>query len=254
MQYAFGVCFKANDRLVLRSHFSSKFRKPTFNEKYWNPGGNPQLKPEKGNGGELTAEVMAIGQHDGSFWLEAKITGYYQSIDNWIQWVIHDSLTPVEYKKVRASGTETWIEYGIHSGSLRVKGFFNYNYNRSMIVNTYDDNASYKGKQLMYIPLHTLKTGCEAQYKNFLLGFTANYTGMRETVETGDTYLQLPAYTVMNIHAGLSKEVWKVNLACNFRVENVFNKAYEVIRAYPLPGRTYHLSLMIGWNKTSPEN
>ena len=32
---------------------------------------------------------------------------YFQNIENWIQWVLRDSLTPVEYKKVHAGDWKT---------------------------------------------------------------------------------------------------------------------------------------------------
>lgn len=38
IQYSFGLRFNPNEHFILRSGFSSKFRKPTFNEKYWHPG------------------------------------------------------------------------------------------------------------------------------------------------------------------------------------------------------------------------
>ena len=252
-QYSFGIRYKPNYRLVLRSGFSSKFRKPTYNEKYWKPGGNPQLRPEKGRGGDLTVEWTAIGDKTGSFWLDTRLTGYFQSVDNWIQWVIRDSLTPVEYKKVQASGLETWIEYGVKSGFLSVNGFINYNFNRSVIVNTYDDNILFEGNQLMYVPLHTLKAGSEARYRNFMLGIASTYIGTRETVESADEYLRLPAFALIDLLAGFQKEVGKVNLALNFRIDNLFDTTYEAIRSYPVPGRTYHFTLTIGLNKTSPD-
>jgi outer membrane cobalamin receptor len=175
-------------------------------------------------------------------------------VDNWIQWVIRDSVTPVEYKKVHVSGMETWLEFGITPGPFNIKGLINYNYNRSVIISTYDDNEVFEGNQLMYVPLHTLRTGCDAKFKSFVLGISANYTGVRETVESGDKYLQLPAFIVFDLTTGFHKEVRQVNLALNFRVDNLLNKDYEPIRSYPTPGRTFHLSLLVGLNKANPEN
>lgn len=253
-QYSFGIQHRLNDRLIIRSGFSSKFRKPTFNEKYWKPGGNPQLRPEKGVGGELTTEWAAIGNKEGSFWLDGKLTGYLQRVDNWIQWVMRDSLTPIEYKEVHAYGLETWLEYGIKSGLVSINGFLNYNLNRSRIVNTYDNNLLSEGSQLMYIPLHTLKAASEVRYKVFVLGISVAYTGMRETIETADVNLRLPPFTVVDLHAGVQKVVRKVTTTFNFSVDNLFNKTYEVIRSYPVPGRTVHFILTIELAKSGSEN
>jgi outer membrane cobalamin receptor len=130
----------------------------------------------------------------------------------------------------------------------------NYNFNRAVIVNTYDDNVLFEGNQLIYVPLHTTRAFFEVRYKAVMMGMSAAYTGSRETVETTDVHLRLPAYTVFDFFAGFHKEVKKVNLMLNFSVENLFDKNYEVIRSYPLPGRTYHFTFSIGLNKISSEN
>lgn len=254
LQYSAGVSFNAFDRLVLRTCFSSKFRKPTLNEKYYKPYGNPLLKPEKGRGGEISADWNVLGNHEDAFWLDARISGYYQNIDNWIQWVIRDTLlSPVEYKKVRASGLESWLEFGIRNGLLRMEGFVNYNYTSSVILNTYDDNKSLIGKQLMYVPLHSLKAGFDFGYAGMNIGFNAKYNGIRETVDSGDDYLQLKAYAVFDAYTQIKKNFKNVNVALIFRVDNVTNQAYEVIRAYPVPGRTFQLTITLGFSKNNPE-
>lgn len=254
LQYSIGVSLKAVDRLVLRTCFSSKFRKPTLNEKYYKPYGNPLLRPEKGRGGEISADWNVLGKREGAFWLDAKISAYCQTIDNWIQWVIRDTLlSPVEYKKVRAGGMESWLEYGIGSGLFRMEGFVNYNYTRSVILDTYDDNKALSGKQLMYVPLHTLKAGIDLGCKEMSIGFNAKHNGIRETVDSGDDYLQLKAYTVFDLYAQIKKDIRKVNFALAFRIDNVTNAVYEVIRAYPVPGRTFYLTLTLGFSKNNPE-
>lgn len=254
LQYSAGLAFKAGERLVLRSCFSSKFRKPTLNEKYYKPYGNPLLRPEKGRGGELSADWSVLGSRQDAFRIDAKISGYHQTIDNWIQWVAMDTLLrPVEYKKVRASGIETWLDYRLSAGFIDLNGFINYNFSRSVILDTYDENKALTGKQLMYVPRHSLKAGCNAGYKGMMIGFNAKHNGIRETVDSGDDYLQLKAYTVFDVVAQISKKYRNMDVALAFRADNVTNKAYEVIRAYPIPGRTFHLTLTLGFSKNNPE-
>lgn len=254
LQYSAGFSVKAGKRLVLRSCFSSKFRKPTLNEKYFKPYGNPLLRPEKGRGGEISADLNLGSAREDAFQLDAKISGYYQTIDNWIQWISVDTLlSPVEYKKVRACGIETWLEYGFRSSLFHMNGFVNYNYTSSIILDTYDDNKTLSGKQLMYVPKHSLKTGCDFGYRGMNIGFMAKHNGIRETVDSGDDYLQLKAYTVYDVHAGIKKNLRNVVASLIFRIDNVTNKSYEVIRAYPVPGRTCHLTLTLGFSKKNPE-
>ncbi len=254
IQYSFGFRYKPSDRVILRSSFSTKFRKPTFNEKYWKPGGNPLLRPEKGKGAEITADWNALGKKNSLFRLDTRITAYYQTVDNWIQWVIIDSLTPVEYKKVHASGLEAWIEYAINTGSLAIKGRINYNYNRSVIVSTYNNDALFEGNQLSYVPKHTLRTSSEAVFKGFSIGYAVSYTGCRETVETKADNLRLSPFTLIDFTTGYHGKINDMSMAVYFRIENVFDKSVEIIRSYPLPGRTFHLTMTIGLDKLNSEN
>jgi vitamin B12 transporter len=246
LQYSLGVRYKLAEKVVLRSGFSSKFRKPTFNEKYWRPGGNPMLQPETGRGGELTAEWFTGNSQSSGFWLDARVTGYYQWIDNWIQWVMHDSLTPVEYKEVHARGIDTWMEFGYSRSRLHIKGMANYSYNRSVIAGTYDDNRLFEGNQLMYAPIHALRAGLDISLYDFTLGVSTSYTGYRETVETADKTLGLPAYGVLNLMTGFHRKILKADIALDFFIDNVFDKSYEIIRSYPVPGRSFHFTLSVG--------
>ncbi len=254
VQYSLGVRFKLNEHWVLRSGFSSKFRKPTFNEKYWRPGGNALLRPEKGRGGEITAEWSSKGDQEQALWLDVQITGYYQWIDNWIQWVIRDSLTPVEYKKVHARGIDTRLEFGCNIHDAVIKGSVNYDFNRSVIISTYDDNPLCVGNQLTYVPVHAAGAGLEAIYKGFILGLSSSYTGCRETVETSDKTLRLPGFYLVNLMAGMHHEILGADMAFFFHMDNITDRSYEVIRAYPLPGRTYHFTLTIGLQKLISDN
>jgi outer membrane cobalamin receptor len=252
-QLSAGVRYKIRKGIIIRSSVSSKFRKPTFNEKYWKPGGNPDLRPEKGRGGELTLEWQSE-KIQRSIWVDSRITGYFQSIDNWIQWILKDSLTPVEYKKVHAKGLEVWLGYGLNRPDIKVEGHVNYNFNRSSIIRTFDNNVQYQGNQLVYIPQHTFRASADVAYKSFIIGFYASYTGLRETVETADLYLQLPPYTTFDTYLEFRKDISDFPLILNFRVDNIFDKSYEVIRSFPVPGRTFHFTLTLALNHTLSKN
>jgi vitamin B12 transporter len=252
-QYSFGLRFKATDRLILRSAASSKFRKPTFNEKYWIPGGNPRLNPEKGWGGEVSVEWdILVGKDDGPK-LKFLANAYFQNIENWIQWVLRDSLTPVEYKNVHAWGLENRVNFEFPAGQIRLSGFMAYIYSRSVIVETYDHNELYAGKQLMYIPKHSGKASIMAEYHGISMGAGGTYTGSRETIETEDPLLRLEPYALLDVVAGISRKMFGMNCTFYGHIDNILNTQYEVIRSYPMPGRSFHLALTVGLNRNHPE-
>jgi vitamin B12 transporter len=253
LQYSLGIRYKAGDRLVLRSDISSKFRKPTFNEKYWIPGGNPDLNPEKGWGGEIGSEWVVMDVPSNAFHVEAIVNLYFQHIDNWIQWVMRDSLTPVEYKKVHARGIESNVNINFMTGRIKYIGCIGYTFNRSVIVDTYDHNPIYTGKQLMYTPMHSGKANVSAEFKGFMLGVTAVFTGSRETVETEDRTIRLDPYAFFDFITGMDQKIHGVKFGLYGRIDNIFNKQYEVIRSYPMPGRSFHIVLTLGLDKSNPD-
>jgi len=254
IQYSLGVRYRVNDRLVFRTGYSNKFRKPTFNERYWIPGGNPALNPEKGWGGDASAEWVIMERPANAFRVEAIVNAYFQHVDNWIQWVLRDSLTPAEYKKVHASGIESVINYSFRTAMIRVKGFLCYSYNRSVIADTYDHNTLFTGNQLMYIPRHSGKASLNADYRGFMLGANAMITGSRETVETGDESLQLDPFGIVNMILGMNRNIAGVDLGLYCRVNNLFNKNYEVIRSFPMPGRSLLFTITLGFEKSGDKN
>jgi iron complex outermembrane receptor protein len=246
--YTMGWRYKAKESLIIRTHISNKFRKPSFNEKYWQPGGNPDLRPEKGWGtdigieGQLPSNALASS-------FRYSITGFYQNVDNWIQWVIQDSLTPVEYKTIRSLGTETELTYQYKSEELMFTTSAVYNLNRSVIVRTYDNNPLYEGNQLMYIPLHAAKLNFYCSWKGWNAAWNLNASGKRETVDSNDESLRLPGYLIINAMAGFEMDTRSFSCFIGFRIENLMNTQYEIIRAYPMPGRAYYITLSAGLNK-----
>jgi outer membrane cobalamin receptor len=252
-QYSFGLRYKVSDKLVLRSAASSKFRKPTFNEKYWVPGGNPGLNPEKGWGGEVSAEWEILDKTDDGPRLKFLTNAYFQNIENWIQWVLRDSLTPVEYKNVHAWGLENRVNFEFPAGQLDLSGFVAYIYSRSVIKETYDHNPLYAGKQLMYIPAHSAKAGIMAEFRGITVGAGGSYTGSRETVETEDPFVRLDPYVLLDVMAGINHKLFGMSCTLYGHIDNILNSQYEVIRSYPMPGRSFHLALTVGLNRNNPE-
>lgn len=249
LQYSIGVRFKVNKNIILRSNLSNKFRKPTLNEKYWRPGGNPQLNPEKGWGYNLTAEIIMLQNERAIPGLSLILSGYYQAVDNWIQWIVRDSLTPVEYKKVYSRGMEAILNFRFTTGRINVSGNLNYGCSFATIAETYDHNEMLAGNQLIYIPRHVARLNLNIVYGGFTIGWHGSFTDSRETVESSDPIMRLPAYGIVDIITGYNRQFGKIHTGFHFQIENLFDKQYEVMRSFAMPGRTFHIVLTLDFNK-----
>lgn len=251
--YSLGWRYKFADWMNFRTNISNKFRKPTFNEKYWRPGGNPNLKPEKGWGTDAGIEgQLSIKENTSS--LNYSFTAFFQSVSNWIQWISADSLTPVEYKLVYSMGLESQATFEYSTDKTDISSTFTYTLNRTLIIKTYDNNEDFSGKQLMYVPLHTLKSNTIFKYRNILAGFCFNLTGKRETVESNNENLSLDGFFIADLMAGYEKTFRTFSVNAGLRIDNIFNRQYEMIRAYPMPGRACYIFLSLQWNKNKSYN
>jgi iron complex outermembrane receptor protein len=112
-----------------------------------------------------------------------------------------------------------------------------YAFNRSRSL----DIKESRQKQLIYVPEHQLNGSVRTVLRNFSAGLTGSYTGKRYT--TADNSSSLPGYTLVNFNAGYSFRTGRNIFDIAFRADNLLNKQYEVIAWYPMPGRSFLLSL-----------
>jgi outer membrane cobalamin receptor len=233
-----------DSKLALRGNISTRFRRPTFNERYWLPGGNPDLKPESGWGSDLGVDYKFESLNKANS-LKTGVALYHNLIDNWIQWISVSSSesTPVSYKKVWARGIESNAEYqrAFAKGWLKLYGA--YQYTRSTILSTEDNNKEVKGKQLMYVPIHTASGSLSVKYQNFDAEYSTQYTGYRYTDENNGGFLK--SYCLSNIAVGYVLKYKTHNMRFDFRIMNLFDNSYQAVKNYAMPGRTFNVGLLL---------
>ena len=92
--------------LTLKASNGYNYRIPTLNDMYWQPGGNPNLKPEKGFSSDISVMTEPIF---GNVSLKLEATYYYMNIDVWIMWIGQDkgsTWDPVHLCHVISLGSE----------------------------------------------------------------------------------------------------------------------------------------------------
>ncbi|UCG27176.1 MAG: TonB-dependent receptor [Bacteroidales bacterium] len=254
--YSFGLKYSAgNERLLIRANLSNKFRIPSFNEKYWQPGGDPELLPEKGWGSDIGMVWRILSPVGGSN-VASLYAGVYSSvIRNWIQWVPVEGSGiwhPVNYKKVWTRGAELTLKSTLSAGVFDISVDAGYSFILSTNSETNDDTEII-GKQLRYVPVHSANGSIRLQYSRYYLLLYDRFTGKRYTTVNNDPDEQLDRYNIVNVISGMhfGKER---NIKLQVRIANLFNSQYQLIRSYPMPGRAYYLSLNAGFGKSRERN
>lgn len=240
-----------NNRLGIKANISNKFRVPSFNDKYWQPYGNPDLKPESGYSGD--AGVYA-NINTTSYNADVECTAFASLIDNLIVWVpVTSSLSkPKSNKQVFARGIEFSTTHKLNSGKLSNKIQLQYTYTRSTNRKVYDDNSNIIGNQLMYIPIHTCKASWQSSYAGAFARINWVMASKRFTDENENTFLE--AYQVYNLQIGKQFNYRNLQADLQFKVNNLFNKSYNLIAAYPMPGRAFYISLTLNMGSQRKTN
>lgn len=224
-------------RLSWAGHFSRLRRLPTFNDRFWQEQGNPDLLPETGWGQEssLSWENTA----DQPNW-QARMTGYHRQIDNWILWQPEGGVwRPLNLKSVRSYGLEWRLIFArqwADRWSLRLEN--QYSWTRSVSLEPILENDQSAGKQLIYTPVHRWNLQVQASWGKWSLGLLPALTGRVYTL--ADNSMSIPAYWLLDGSLLFQPNgQWK----CYLQVNNLLNESYQTIISRPMPGRNFSLGL-----------
>ena len=213
--------YQINPWYAIKMNGSRNYRVPTFNDLYWNAGGNIDLQPETSLQGEL-GNVFSFK----SFKIE--ISAYYINSKDLIQWRPDTSgaWSPINVAKVINYGAETTVVY---SRSFRKNKFsLSANYAYTKAIN------SEKKKQLIYVPFHKATGVLSYSYSNLGVSFQSLYTG--KVFTTSDNKGTVDSYTVSSIGVEYVLQTFEFPITFGVKANNIFNTYYENVASRPMPG------------------
>lgn len=235
--------------ITLKASIARNYRYPTLNDLYFMPGGNPDLRPERGftyDGGIAAAIVRP------RFDLRAEATAYDSYIDDWILWVptFKGFWSPVNVKRVHSYGLELKGKLYVDLGS-RWWLHLDANYTISKAINHGDpdswaDNSI--GKQLVYIPERSNALTGKIAWRDLVFTYKYMYYSQRYTTSSNETATKigrLGAYYMSDIslEKGFRMPWAAVNL--KLAVNNLFDEEYESVLSRPMAGRNFGVFIEI---------
>lgn len=233
----------------LKGHFniSRNFRSPTLNEKYWQPGGNPDLEPEMSWNQEAGLSVRASPDR----WkTEGRINCFSSFVDEWIQWVPRGAIWGVENRQeVWSRGIELAAIQLIALGRVQFSIEGSYTLSKATNEKKNDDmDAAYK-KQLIYTPEHRAVIRLEAGWKGYSLVSRNTFTGQVYTTTDNSQYLPGHYLSDLVLKKELPlKESRKITVL--FGMHNLFGNEYEIVPFRPMPG--FSCDLTVQFEMASP--
>lgn len=215
----------------IKVNVSKNFKAPSFNDLYWQPGGNELLNAETSLQFEL-GNIFKFSQN------QIGINAYLNEIEDMIRWVPTSAgyWMPANVDEVRNYGFEIFSELQ-HSVGDHTFSFHNsYAY-------TVSENRS-TGMQLSYVPFHKINGSFTHQFRNFSWYFQGLSVGEIFTTADENSAYSVEDYQVFNL--GLNYVFGtKPGLDVGLYVRNVFDLAYEANPYRVMPPRNFGAQLRI---------
>ncbi|MFD2727323.1 TonB-dependent receptor plug domain-containing protein [Hyunsoonleella rubra] len=216
--------YKVSDVYTIQLNGSKNFRIPTFNDLFWQSGGNLDLDPEE-------SYQVDLGQNFRFKHFNVILNTYYINTKDLIQWRPDNGgdWRPINVAKSHSHGAEMEARtaFKINEHQFSFGGHYSY---------TVSENLETK-RQLIYVPFH--KGNVSVAYSR--KAFSAFY----QHLFNGDVFIiedELDGFNVGNIGVGyLLNSSGNVQYDINFRVNNLYNKNYQNVALRPMPNRNYQI-------------
>lgn len=238
---SFGMEWWKYKFLTVRTSISRNYRIPTFNDLYWVPGGNRDLKPEDSWNEDISADLHFDWK---KFKFSYIVTAYNRNTENWILWQPGPGYwSPENLLSVWSRGIEHRFKINWAKNKVNITFLGGYDYVRATNEKSKVPNDVSVGRQLMYLPANRFSAMLQLTYHNFYLAYNHQYNDLRFTATDHSTYL--PAFDVATFTVG--KRLNRKTSYCDifFRVNNVFDKEYQAIAWRPMPGRNFQFGITI---------
>lgn len=230
--FLFSAGFYYNTELYqLKLNSSKNYRIPTFNDLYWQPGGNLNLKPE-------TSYQFDINNNFKYKSVTFNISTYYTSIKEMIRWIPTNAgfWEANNVDEVTIYGADIFLnlkkQWNHHSVQLNS----NYGYTKSIDKKT--------EKQLTYTPLHKFNLQLFYGYKDFSIVPSFLYVGEIFTTASNDNASAIAGYGIIDVDVQQKINIKNNPFIINLKIKNAANTVYTNMPERVMPGRNYHIQLI----------
>lgn len=229
--YSFSGKWNAMKWYNIGMSVSRNLRIPSFNDLYWEKGGNPDLLPETSTNLDMDHEFSF-----GDF--KITLSPYYMDVKNYINWL------PTPYGYWAAFNTYKAEIYGLESQVTFNKNFGKHSF-RLNAGYTYSKSTNKEtGMQMVYVPIHKAFGNIDYQY-NFLRVYVQGlFNGLTYTTTDEKRADAIDPYFVLN--TGISATLLK-KYTLGFKVNNITNTVYQTVSYYPMPKRNYSVYATINF-------
>lgn len=240
-----------NEEFRIRLFYKDIFRLPSFNDLYFQEVGNKKLKPE-------SAKQYNVGltySREICTWMpyvSATVDAYYNKVTDKIVayptknlaiWSMRN-LGSVDIKGVDVTGNislQPWEKIGVQLST-------NYTYQRALDV-TEPDASKEEGRtykhQIAYTPRVSAsgRAAIETPWVNVAYSFL--YSGKRYVQGENIAENRMGRYSDHSVSVSRELDLWKTHTTLAVEVLNIADKNYEIVKNFPMPGRSFRASITL---------
>lgn len=230
-----GVAYKFSPKINWYGFAALTGRYPTLNDRFWTPGGNQGLKPEKGR-----AIGLAFKWQQGAKF-SLGLEGEWNALKNRIVWLPQPQETwwsPQQQPSFQSITESINLTYKLRLKAVELQTQATASYSQFTLANTAANEVP------LYAPQISGGGSIAVLRKHLLCQVSGNYTGKRYT--STDASDSLPGFYLVNIHAAhpiANFKKWQ--LQGQIGVNNLLNRAFESVENRPMPLRHFHAKITL---------
>ena len=235
-----------NPAFHLRAFYKNTFRNPTFNDLYYTRLGSLSLKPEYVHEYNL-GSTFATALPGRLSYITLTADAYYNKVK--------DKIIAVPGKDIFSWSMRNLGKVDIRGLDVSVKTRYRLNsvWDGLLAINyTYQDAADITDvqspvylNQIPYTPKHTLAFNAGITHSHLGLYYNHILSSQRYYLGENIPAYRVPGFSVSDVSFNWMFKFQGLPFSSSIEVNNLYNQQYALIRSFPMPGRSYRLSIKV---------
>lgn len=229
-----------NEVLFFRAMYKSTFRTPSFNDLYYDRLGNRSLRPERANEYDLGV-TWSRSFFPAMDYFSVTFDGYFNNVnDKIVAFPTTYAWKMANFGKVHITGIDITLATAFslpYNVNLALSAA--YTWQRALDL-TDKSSKNYKA-QLPYTPEHSGNAGVTVKTPWLTLGYSLVGVGKRYYLAQNIPVNEIAGYVEQTLTLGHEFKFEKCRLGLRGEIINLADKQYDVIKYYPMPGRSWRL-------------
>ena len=228
----------SSEMLFFRAMYKSTFRTPSFNDLYYDRIGNRTLRPERANEYDLGV-TWSRSFFPAMDYFSVTFDGYFNNVnDKIVAFPTTYAWKMANFGKVHITGIDITLATAFslpYNVNLALSAA--YTWQRALDL-TDKSSKNYKA-QLPYTPEHSGNAGVTVKTPWLTLGYSLVGVGKRYYLAQNIPVNEIAGYVEQTLTLGHEFKFEKCRLGLRGEIINLADKQYDVIKYYPMPGRSW---------------